>query len=437
MKYAVLFTFLLFSVISGYSQRLLTDVVDTIVLKGRQVKIIDDEVSNLSFSGYMQPQFQVAQQKGVDADYQGGAFAENSDNRFRLRRGRLRADYVHFHKDGSPATFFVFQFDGTEQGVNIRDFWGRYYENKLHLFSLTAGVMARPFGFELQLSSSQREAAERGRMSQILMKTERDLGVELSINPRKTKNFLKHVQLDFAVYNGQGLSGPREFDNKKDIVTRLSAKPVEIAPLNNLAIGGGVSALLGGIVSEAPEYYAMQQTGNTWGMQLQSGDNTQKFAPRKYYGADIAIETASKNWKTEMRAEYIFGLQTGTKDHSSTPGSYPVNNNIKQPLYTRPFDGAYFNLVQNIAGKKNQLVLKYDWYDPNTKVSGREIDKTYGLSKADIRYNTIGMGFLRHINNHLKILFWYDHIRNEATSIAGFEQDVKDNIFTLRTQFMF
>lgn len=416
---------------------MLTDVVDTIILKGRQIKIVDNEYGNLSFSGYLQPQFQVAEEKGVEADFNGGAFAENSDNRFRLRRGRLRADYIHYHKDGSPSTFFVFQFDGTEQGVNIRDFWGRYYENKWNLFSVTAGVMARPFGFELQLSSSSREAAERGRMSQILMKTERDLGLELSLNPQNAKNFLKNVQLDFAVFNGQGLSGPREFDNKKDIVTRLSTKLTKIPALNNVALSGGVSALLGGIVSEVPEYYSMQQVNGNWTMQLQPQNYTNKFAPRRYFGADIEIESPSKNWKTELRAEYIYGEQTATKDNTSTPGTYPVADKVKQPLYTRPFNGAYFYFIQDIAGPKNQLILKYDWYDPNTKIKGLQISETNDFTKADVRYNTFGFGFLHHINPHLKLLLYYDLIKNEKTGLSGFTEDKKDNIFTIRTQFSF
>ncbi len=151
------------------SQRTINDILDSTTVNN--LLVISKKYGAVSFSGYMQPQFQYAQSKGAPAEYQGGNFGEFTNNRFRLRRGRLRADYSLLNSDGTPSTYFVFQFDGTEQGVNVRDFWGRYYEHNWQLFSFTAGLFGRPFGNELQLSSSNREAPERGRMSQILMKS--------------------------------------------------------------------------------------------------------------------------------------------------------------------------------------------------------------------------------------------------------------------------
>lgn len=418
-----------------FSQRMLSDVLDTSTLAGKQLKILSDKYGNLAFSGYIQPQFQVAQINGVNSEYQGGPFAVNSSNRFRLRRGRLRADYIAYYEDGSPSTFFVFQFDGTEQGVNIRDFWGRYYENKLNMFSITAGMMARPFGFEVQLSSSARETPERGRMSQILMKTERDLGAEITFNPRKKGSKLKNLQIDFGVFNGQGLAGPREYDNRKDMIAHVVLKNTK---LGSFRVSGGASALMGGIASETAKLYSMEKSGNTWQMVKDSSSaNIAKITPRQYLGADFQIKTTSENWQTELRAEYIFGKQTATANLSATPGSYPVEGNVKQPLYTRPFNGAYFYFLQNLFNESNQFIIKYDWYDPNVKVKGNEVTAANGFTEADVRYNTLGFGFLRHVNRNLKLFLWYDNIKNEATSINGFAKDVKDNVFTLRAQFMF
>jgi hypothetical protein len=61
----------------------------------------------------------------------------------------------------------------------------RLYETKGHNFSFTAGLFARPFGFEVNLGSNFRESPERGRMSQILMPTERDLGMMITYDPLK------------------------------------------------------------------------------------------------------------------------------------------------------------------------------------------------------------------------------------------------------------
>ncbi|WP_052266232.1 hypothetical protein [Pedobacter kyungheensis] len=425
---------LLFISSKGYAQRTINDVMDSTTVN--HLLIISKKYGSLSFSGYLQPQFQLAQSKGTQAEFQGGNFGDFTNNRFRLRRGRLRADYMMLTEDGAPSTYFVLQFDGTEQGVAIRDFWGRYYENKWKILAVTLGLSGRPFGNELQLSSSVREAPERGRMSQILMKTERDLGVTFTLNPRWKDAKLKNLVLDFGVYNGQGLAGNGEFDNSKDYILRLSHKTYAF---KNFTIAGGISTLQGGLDHRLPVSYKMEQTNNVWKMVKDSSTATvNKVAPRRYYGADIQLATKTQSWKSELRAEVISGLQTGTSTTSTTPGSYPVDNKaIALPFYTRTFNGAYFTFVQTLNSTDNQLILKYDWYDPNAKVKGMDISADKGLSPADVRFDTFGFGFLHHFNPHFKAVLYYDIIKNESTQISGYTADRKDNVLTLRTQFYF
>ena len=428
-------TILLFFISSaGYAQRTINDVMDSTTVN--HLLIISKKYGSLSFSGYLQPQFQLAQSKGTQAEFQGGNFGDFTNNRFRLRRGRLRADYMMLTDDGAPSTYFVLQFDGTEQGVAIRDFWGRYYENKWKILAVTLGLSGRPFGNELQLSSSVREAPERGRMSQILMRTERDLGVTFSLNPRWKDAKLKNFVFDFGIYNGQGLAGNGEFDNSKDFIFRLSHKTYAF---KNFTIAGGISTLQGGLDHRLPVSYKMEQTNDMWKMVKDSSTSTiNKVAPRRYYGADIQLATKTKSWKSELRAEVISGLQTGTSTTSTTPGSYPVDNKaIALPFYTRTFNGAYFTFVQTLNSTDNQLILKYDWYDPNSKVRGLDIASDRGLSPADVRFDTFGFGFLHHFNPHFKAVLYYDIIKNEATQIQGYTADRKDNVLTLRTQFYF
>lgn len=419
-----------------YAQRTINDIIDSSTVN--HLLIISKKYGSLSFSGYLQPQFQIAETNGTQAEFQGGNFGSFTNNRFRLRRGRLRADYIIYDEEHSPSTYFVLQFDGTEQGVAIRDFWGRYYENKLKLFYFTVGLSGRPFGNELQLSSSVREAPERGRMSQTLMRTERDLGITTTINPRWKDATLKNLVFDIGIYNGQGLTGPGEFDNSKDFVFRLSHKNYTFKNLG-LSVSGGISTLQGGLNHRLPVSYKMQLVNQQWQMVRDSSTATiNKVAPRRYYGADIQLATVNSNWKSELRAEVIFGLQTATATSTTTPGSYPVDENQSPlPYYTRHFNGAYFTFVQNLFTKRNQLILKYDWYDPNTKVKGREITAEKGLTAADVKFNTFGFGFLHHFNDHFKVTLYYDWIKNESTQITDFMNDRKDNVLTLRTQFYF
>ncbi|RYZ75358.1 MAG: porin, partial [Proteobacteria bacterium] len=161
-----------------------------------------------------------------------------------LRRARVRIDYLVPDSNNKWAkALFAFQLDATERGVNVRDMFVRLYENKHHLFSLTAGLFARPFGYEINLSSSFRETPERGRMSQILMPTERDLGAMISFEPQDRKHAWGFLKVDAGIFNGQGLSGTTDFDNHKDFISKITVKPVSNGRWD---VGGGVSALLGG-----------------------------------------------------------------------------------------------------------------------------------------------------------------------------------------------
>ena len=84
------------------------------------------------------------------------------------------------------------------------------------------------------------------------------------------------------------------------------------------------------------------------------------------------------------------------------------------------------------------LAFKYDIYDPNNKLSSKEIGLPGTNTHAgDIKYNTFGAGYIYFADAHLKFLIWYDVIRNETTQLNGYTSDIKDNIFTLRVQFRF
>jgi phosphate-selective porin len=41
------------------------------------------------------------------------------------------------------------------------------------------------------------------------------------------------------------------------------------------------------------------------------------------------------------------------------------------------------------------------------------------------------------VNENLKLMLWYDWVKNENTALAGYLTDVKDNVFTCRLQFRF
>jgi hypothetical protein len=84
------------------------------------------------------------------------------------------------------------------------------------------------------------------------------------------------------------------------------------------------------------------------------------------------------------------------------------------------------------------LLVKYDWYDPNTQVKGKEIGAAgSNFTQADIKFSTLGIGYVYHITPNVKSVLYYAMVKNEKTALTGFENDVKDNVFTARFQFRF
>jgi phosphate-selective porin len=99
---------------------------------------------------------------------------------------------------------------------------------------------------------------------------------------------------------------------------------------------------------------------------------------------------------------------------------------------------AVFIYLLHRFDKHHQLGVKYDWYDPNSNISNKEIGVSGSKTgAADIQYNTIGFGYISYINDNLKLVLWYDIVKNESTLVSGYESDKKDNVLTCRLQFRF
>ncbi|NJK98451.1 MAG: hypothetical protein HC905_29190 [Bacteroidales bacterium] len=109
--------------------------------------------------------------------------------------------------------------------------------------------------------------------------------------------------------------------------------------------------------------------------------------------------------------------------------------------------GGYVYFLQNIFQSRHQLVVKYDWYDPNTDVSGNEIGRAGSLTgAADVKFTTLGLGWIYRWNSQVKITAYYDVVTNEISNASAaigkntlntWAEDRKDNVFTLRVQYKF
>src|SRR6476660_5993828 len=109
----VLSVFLIFCTTFLQAQRFLSDYDSTLFIRDT-VRPFLKRMENLNFSGYIQPQFKVAQKQGAPS-FEGGNFSEFSNNRFMLRRARMKIDYiVPARSRDFPKALFTFQFDATE-----------------------------------------------------------------------------------------------------------------------------------------------------------------------------------------------------------------------------------------------------------------------------------------------------------------------------------
>lgn len=477
-------------------------------------------IKGLSISGYVQAQYQYADSMGAPARFAGGDFPRFSQNRFSIRRGRLK---IAHSTDYSEAAF---SFDISERGFQVKDIYLKLKDPWIKTFSLSAGVFTVPFGFELGYSSALRESPERSRVVQTLFPMERDLGVMLSIHPPDDTpvHFLK---IHGGIFNGNAIN--QETDVFKDYCARIQISNPFRSKFIDYSIGasyynGGLNYVydVDGKAIDHRYIFTMQSLDNGYskGFNLDSAmsyADTAAFyegkiggtrTDRIYYGFDAQVSLNFPFGKTTLRGEYIFGTQSspiyslaaGIKYqsfynwNSSSYTGYtmgvswpiydspqPVNPAVVMPtnkiydVFIRNFQGLYVYFVQDIWKTGLQVVVKYDFYDPNTKVQGKEVDfniyqrdstgtiitdaegnpvvdantATF-LSPADIKYTTWGFG-LNYNYKNLRVMVYYDLVDNEITNIAPYQGDVskglmpnpgfkinqKDNILTVRLQYRF
>jgi hypothetical protein len=414
----------------------LIQVVSALQSDHDNTKTSMDVLKRLTVSGYIQAQWQLADTAGINS-YSGGNFPKNADNRFMVRRGRVKFAYTNNFSQ------FVLQIDATEKGVTLKDAYITVLDPWAQFVTLKAGVFDRPFGHEISYSSRLRETPERSRSYQILFPGERDLGAMISFQPKKGTRY-DFIRLDLGIISGNGIN--TGFDNHKDFISHLFMTKANAA--QTFKYGLGVSYYNGSVLQSTKYVYDMGELSGgvpVFAVDSASG-NKDGYSKRQYLGVDGQTSFDSRLGITTIRAEYLYGNQPASYTTSTSPHS-----SIAQilPVYRRNYQGGYVYLVQNVGKSKLQLVAKYDWYDPNTKVSGDQITlktstgvKT-NLGPSDIKFTTLGVGGNYFFNSNVKFCIYYEFVKNETTLISGpnstnnYTKDLKDNVLTVRIQYSF
>jgi hypothetical protein len=412
-----------------------------------------DKLAKIKVSGYIQAQWQYADSNGAAmGTMAGGGFPANSNQRLQVRRARLKTVY------DNVTSQYVLELEARPSGVSLKDVEIILNEPWLKTFSLAMGLMDRPFGFEVGYSSSAHEAPERTRLYQTMFKDEKDLGVKLEANPTEQMGLLQYFNFKGGLYTGTaGYNGGTgdEIDSTLDVIARLGTK-VPVYALN-LAVDGGVSLYSGKSLNLSDSAYTMSDTG----FALSRGNNKQRF-DRNAYGLDAQVYytiplIGDLLGGTSLRGEYVWGRTPGTLAANGPYGATGAGT----PIAVRDFSGWYVTLLQNL-GEHAQAVVKYDEFDPNTKVKGDEIlgladgKNRYNLGPADLKYKTLGLGLIYYWTETVRLSAYYDMVTNEtvngatpATFLNGtpatakahplyaYTADLKDNVLTARVQVKF
>lgn len=346
------------------------------------------KLTKIKVSGYIQAQFESYQEDLVKTN--------DPENTFYIRRARVKFTY-----EAADGVKFVLQPDFSTGNLSLKDAYAVASLPKLRSLSLWAGQFNRP-NYEVEYSSGQREVLERSRLIRTIYPGEREVGVKLEFNPVQVP-----LKLQLALLNGNFTGKEqKDADTRKDIMARA------VYSLNFSGAGIGIDL----------------------GIHGYSGG---LMAKNKYIvGSDNLMDSTSGNPGSTMKKQWLGGEFQAFFDvlgGMSLKGEFISGKNAfagdskTNPNKTKEFAGYYAYFIKNID-KKNQLVARYDYFDPNTKVSGDKAGK-------DVYYNTLTLAWQYYLNDNIRFSLNYEMPKNETN--ATYEKDLKDNVLGIRMQAKF
>jgi hypothetical protein len=213
-------------------------------------------------------------------------------------------------------------------------------------------------------------------------------------------------------------SQAKDYDSKKDIMGRL-VYSIKIP-------GAGIGIDLG-----ANGYYGGNRIKyNTFVSNLKGTLDSTSFKPgdyldKKWVGGEIQI-FADILGGLAIKGEYVAGINSASSA-TNQDSKAKLADMRKDPTKLRNFSGYYIYLIKNI-GSKNQFVAKYDYYDPNAKLSG-------DAAKNELFYKTLTLAWQYYLNDNIRISLNYEIPWNETNSTNP--EDLKDNTLGIRIQAKF
>ncbi|MFA5818745.1 MAG: porin [Bacteroidales bacterium] len=402
-------TIAIFTVVSiyGYSQ---TQSIDSLkeVIDSHEGKInaLDERVlvneadlsklNKIKISGYIQ-----AQWERYDKDL---VKTNEPNNTFFIRRARVKFTY-----EALDGVKFVLQPDFSTGSLSLKDAYAVVNIPKLKDFTLWAGQFNR-LNYEVEYSSSQREVLERSRVIRAIYPGEREIGVKLEYIGSTIP-----LKLQLMAMNGNFTgSQAKDADSKKDLMGRV-VYSVKL-PAAGIGIDFGANSYLGGNRAKTNKYIV-----NTMG--VADSINVGDYLNKNWVGGEIQI-FADILGGLAVKGEYMAGVNSSVSTITSTA---TMAQKKADPNKIKNFSGYYVYLIKNI-GQRNQMVARYDYYDPNTKLSG-------DAAKNDLFYKTLTLSWQHYLNDFIRVSLNYEMPKNETN--ATNPKDLKDNTLGVRIQAKF
>jgi len=408
MKKTILTLALITLTLYGYSQKQSIDSLkEAIDLHQGKLNALDDRVlvnetdlsklNKIKISGYVQAQWETY---GKDLEKTNGY-----NNTFYIRRARVKFTY-----EATDGVKFVLQPDFSTGNLSLKDAYAVLNLPKFKEISLWMGQMNRP-DYDVEYSSSSREVLERSRYTTTIYPGEREVGAKLEYNGSKIP-----LLAQLMVMNGNFTgTQAKAVQSNKDVMARLvySIK----APGAGIGIDLGASHYFGSNLAKNNQYFK-----NSDGT-MDSLNNVWRYMDKHWTGVEMRIY-ADILGGMSIKAQYTSGLNSSLSSVASTA---TMAQKKASPNGYNNFTGYYVYIVKNI-GARNQLVARYDYYDPNTKLSG-------DAAGNSLFYKTWTVAWQYYMNDNIRISLNYITPKNEtnATNTA----DIKDNVFTVRVQAKF
>ncbi len=392
VKKIIIFLCVALGSLKGFGQTAADTLQEKITTQDGRINSLDERVAQnesdlgkltkMKISGYVQAQW---------VNYQDGLLKNNdANNTFFIRRARLKLTY-----QATDGLKFVLQPDFATGNLSLKDAYAVATLPKLRTLALWAGQFNRP-NYEVEYSSSQREVMERSRVILTLYPGEREVGAKLEFTPVTVP-----LKLQVALMNGNFTGNQlNDVDSKKDLMARATYSLK--FPGAGVGVDFGAHVYYGGLMAKNKYILNYENVLDS------TSANSGSYMDKKWGGAEMQVYLDVLGGLA-LKGEYLAGKNAYAGDSKSNPNK------------TKQFSGYYVYLIKNI-GRKNQLVGRYDYFDPNTKLSGDAAGK-------DIYYKTLAVAWQFYLNENIRLSAQYAMPVNETN--AANPKDIADNVFTL------